>query len=93
MNRLSREKLLGVELSSICSRNRYSMDAAPVIAELRGRAGNRIDILAEAAGLWVGYFADEYTRTLADALLEIDGVGPWIEIGRKRRGMPPHKTP
>lgn len=91
--RLSRAKLLDIELSALCSRERYTTDPEPVIAELRQLAGKRTDILAEVAGLWAGYFGDEYTRPLADALLTIDGVEPWAELGRTRRGAPPHSAP
>lgn len=92
--RLSRSKLLGIELASICSRNRYTDDPAPVIAELRAAAGKRTDILAQATGIFAGYFDDESTRTLCDALrAEIDGIGPWVQLGQERRGRGPHRTP
>ena len=90
---LSREALLNVELSSICSRNRYTTDPAPVIDELLRTAGKRTDILAEVAGTWAGYYADEHTRVLATALLEIPGAAEWVELGRRRRGTPPPRTP
>lgn len=91
---LNKARLLDVELSSICSRNRYTTDPAPVIAGLRATAGKRVDILAHAAGLFAGYFDDEHTRTLTAALrAEIDGIDPWVEAGRKRRGGPAHSAP
>lgn len=91
---LNKTRMLDVELASICSRNRYTTDPAPVIAELRERAGKRTDILAHAAGLFAGYFDDKYTRTLTDALrAEIDGIDPWLQVGRKRRGGPAHSAP
>lgn len=55
---------LDVPLSAICSRYRYTTDAAPVIDELRRIAGDRVDILARVAGSWVGYYGDDHTRTL-----------------------------
>lgn len=86
--------LLSIELDSICSRNRYTDDPAPVIAELRAAAGKRTDVLAHAAGIFAGYFYDETTATLCDALrAEIDGIGPWVQLGRERRGLPPHSAP
>lgn len=90
---LSMAKLLDIELSSTCSRNRYVTDAAPVIDALRHAAGDRTDILAEVAGTWAGYYADDYTRVLAEALIEIPGAQEWVALGRKRRGAPPHRTP
>lgn len=91
--RLSREVLLDIQLSAICSRNQYTGDPAPVIDELRGVAGDRVDILARVAGTWSGYFDDEYTHTLATALREILGAEAWVALGKHRRGMPPHKNP
>lgn len=90
---LSRATLLDIELSAICSRNRYTTDPEPVLAELRARAGKRTDILAHVAGTWAGYYDDEHTRALAAALREIPGAGDWVELGRRRRGMPSHKNP
>ncbi len=91
--RLSRAVLLDVKLSAICSSNRYTTDPEPVLAELRARAGKRTDILAHVAGTWAGYFGDDYTRTLADALAAIEGAAEWVEVGRRRRNAFPHQTP
>lgn len=46
--------MLGIRLSTICSRNRYETDTAPVIAELLEVAGGRGDVLAFEAGRWAG---------------------------------------
>lgn len=46
---------LGIALGAICSRNRYTTDPAPMIAELLKTAGPRTDILAMEAGRWAGY--------------------------------------
>lgn len=75
------------------SRNRYTTNPAPVIAQLISTAGDRISVLQEAAGTWVGFYEDEYTRVLCDALREIPGVGPWIRVGVERRSIPDHRTP
>lgn len=93
MGRLSRDTLLSVHLDAICSRNRYTRDPGPVITELRATAGNRHDLLTEAVGTWVGYFEDDYTRTLCAALRELPDLEPWIALGAHRRGMPDHSTP
>jgi hypothetical protein len=90
---LSKAQLLNIELSSICSRNRYTTDPAPVVEEMRRVAGGRTDILAEAAGTWAGYYDSDETRILVEALMEIPGAAEWVDVGRRRRGLPPHRTP
>lgn len=92
MSPLRPDVQLAVHLSSICSRNRYTDDPGPVIAELLEAAGDRADILAEEAGTWSGYYEDDYTRTLALALREIPGAAEWVALGRERRNAPTHST-
>ncbi|KJL20999.1 hypothetical protein RN50_01966 [Microbacterium foliorum] len=46
--------MLSIELGSICSRNRYTSDPGPVIAELIAAAGDRVDILQQSVGSWIG---------------------------------------
>lgn len=72
---------LNVALSAICGRNRYTKDPALVVDELRVMAGDRTDILAQVAGTWAGYYRDQYTQRLCDALLEIPGAEGWVELG------------
>ena len=91
--RLSPDTLLSITLDAICSRNRYTADPAPVIAELHAAAGDRSDILTESVGTWVGFFEDEQTLTLCAALRELPGLEPWIEVGASRRAQPDHHTP
>ncbi|QYF98433.1 hypothetical protein [Microbacterium sp. PAMC21962] len=90
---LDPDTALDVLLSATCSRHRYTTDAAPVIAELHRIAGARLDILARVAGSWVGYYGDEYTRTLSHALLGIPGADSWVTLGRERREAPVHGAP
>lgn len=90
---LSPDTALSVHLDAICSRNRYTTDPAHVIAELIETAGDRRDLLAEAVGTWVGYFEDDYIRTLCTALRELPDLEPWIALGKHRRAMPDHRTP
>lgn len=90
---LSPETRLTVHLDAICSRNRYTTDPAPVIAELIAAAGGRTDLLTEAVGTWVGFFEDDYIRTLCDALRELPGLEPWIKLGQHRRSLPTPSTP
>lgn len=90
---LDPDTALDVLLSATCSRYRYTTDAAPVIAELHRIAGARLDILARVAGSWVGYYGDEHTRTLSEALLGIPGADAWVTLGRERRDAPVHGAP
>lgn len=93
MPRLSRDTLLSIHLGAILSRNRYTKDPAPVIAELIATAGDRVDVLNEAAGTWVGFYEDDYVRVLCAALRELPGLEPWIAVGANRRAQPDHRTP
>lgn len=83
MGRLTSDILLSVTLDAICSRNRYTKDPEPVIEELRTQAGERIDILTESVGTWVGFFESVHTMTLCAALRHLPGVEPWIEGGNR----------
>jgi hypothetical protein len=89
---LSPDVRLSVRLDAICSRNRYTTDPAPVIAELLATAGDRHHILTESVGTWVGYFEDDYTRILCTALRDLPGLEPWIAVGQERRSMPAPST-
>lgn len=90
---LSPDVRLSVHLDAICSRNRYTTDPAPVVAELISTAGDRRDVLAESVGTWVGYFEDADTRNLCAALRELPGLESWIALGQHRRSMPDPSTP
>lgn len=90
---LSPDVRLSVHLDAICSRNRYTTDPAPVIAEIYETAGDRIDILTESVGTWVGYFEDDDTRILCTALRDLPDLEPWIAVGQERFRRPDHRTP
>ena len=87
------DTLLSIHLSATMSRNRYTSDPGPVIDELRQIAGDRLDILAEEVGRWIGYYEDDHTRTLTTALralpLDMDDA---IALGQFRRHEPPPST-
>ncbi|PRB14449.1 hypothetical protein CQ042_11050 [Microbacterium sp. MYb62] len=65
-----------------------------MIAELYATAGDRLDLLAAEAGSWIGYYEDEYTSTLTEALraLPLD-MADAIALGQRRRVAPHHTTP
>lgn len=91
--RLSPDVMLSITLDAICSRNRYTTNPAPVIADLYATAGDRLDILTESVGTWVGFFEAAETRTLCAALRELPRLDPWIAVGANRRAQPDHRTP
>jgi hypothetical protein len=93
MSRLSPDTLLSIHLGTIISRAQYTSNPEPVIAELLETAGDRVEVLREAVGTWIGFYEDDYTRTLCDALRTIPGVEPWIRVGVERRAIPDHRTP
>jgi hypothetical protein len=82
---LTPETKLSIALDAICARHRYTADPAAALAELRAAAGARVDVLSEAVGTWIGYFEDDYTRTLTTALRELPGLDAWIAVGQDRR--------
>ncbi|MDR6142025.1 hypothetical protein QE375_001579 [Microbacterium foliorum] len=90
---LSPDVALSIEISAVMSRNKYTDDPAPVIAELYETAGDRIDLLTTEVGGWVGYYEDDYTRVLTTALraLPLD-LADEIARGLERRGMGHHST-
>ncbi|MCI9857117.1 hypothetical protein [Microbacterium proteolyticum] len=84
---------LGMHLSAICSRNRYTSDPAPVIAKLLAVAGDRGDVLAFEVGRWAEYYDEKHTAVLVAAI--VDGIpcaAEWTHEGRARRGAPSHGT-
>lgn len=86
--------MLDVSLSSVITRNLRTSDTEPVIAELHALAGNDVELLREVAGLTCGYYRDAYSETLCAALeAQIDGLEPWIELGRRRRARGVHGGP
>ena len=90
--RLSPETALEIRLSSICTRNQYTKDPGPVIAELIEAAGDRTDILAKVAGTTAGFYDGEYTHALCAALRMIDGAEEWVALGERRRDAGIHGT-
>lgn len=92
--RLSPETLLSVHLGGILSRNRFTKNPAPVIAELTATAGQHVEILQEEAGTWIGFYeGDDSVRVLRTALRELPGLESWIAVGIERRAIPDRRTP
>ncbi|ALX65551.1 hypothetical protein [Microbacterium sp. XT11] len=84
---------LGVRLSAIMARHAYTKHPEAVVDELYRIAGERLDILAEEVGVWIGFHESEHTRDLTAALrrLPLD-LDAWIETGRERRRAGHHST-
>lgn len=84
--RLHPDTLLSIQISCVMSRNQYTSDPGPVIEELYAVAGGRLDVLAPEVGRWIGFYEDDYTRTLTTALraLPLD-MGEWITLGQAQR--------
>lgn len=92
--RLSQRTALDVIMSAVVTRNLRTEDPLPVLEELRRLAGDDLALLAQVAGLCVGYYRDERCAALCDLLeAEVDDVGPWIELGRHRRFRGAHGGP
>lgn len=84
---------ISIDLGCIMSRNRYTTDPGPVIAELFATAGRRTDLLAHEMGSWVAYYGDDYTRTLSDALLALPlDIRAGIAHGEEARNRGTHST-
>jgi hypothetical protein len=68
------------------------------VAELRGLAGGRADLLAEEAGLMAGTWSvwigtGEYLLTaqlLVMAGADHNRIAEWVDVGRERATTPPH---
>lgn len=94
---LSPDVALGIKISTVMSRNQFETDAAGiagVVDELYATAGDRIDLLTEEVGRWIGFYeADRWTRPLVDRLraLPLD-MGDAIALGQRRRATPTHST-
>lgn len=91
------DETLSVRLDLICAENRHTTDPAAVIAELRRVAGQRMDVLLESVGLWVGYARSPSTARLCDAIeAAFPDCKPWVKRGRTatraipRRSARPH---
>lgn len=92
MPALTPDTLLDVHLSAICTRNQYTRDPGPVIAEPRTVAGDRVDILARVAGMVAGFYDGPDTHVLCAALTEIPGAASWVPLGKRRRDAVGHGT-
>ncbi|KAA0960876.1 hypothetical protein FQ142_08320 [Microbacterium sp. ANT_H45B] len=92
MTRISPDTMLSIELGSICSRNRYTSDPRPVVEQLLATAGDRVKVLREAVGSWIGFYEDRYTIALTTALQKLPDVEPWIAVGAARRAQADHEA-
>lgn len=91
---LDPDTALDVRLSAICTRNQYTTDPAPVIAELREAAQGRDDVIVTVVGSWAGYYSSPDTRILAEALVvEFSPHEKLLAEGRGRARAPRHGAP
>lgn len=77
---------LSVQLDAILHRHRYDTGPAAALTELTETAGDRADVLAEAAGTWAGYFGRQpgTSPALVAALKTIPGAAVFVPIGERR---------
>jgi hypothetical protein len=79
-------------------------ETAAAVAELREVAGDRPDLLAEEAGIMLGYYEDDLGEPQAQAAAHFliaagadeDLIPKWTDEGRRRaeaRRMPPFSQP
>jgi hypothetical protein len=101
---LLRARLDGTALRHAQWREPTAQETAAAAQELREIAGGRGDLLAEVAGLLMGFYEGDPDEPRARAAAEfcskagadIDQVGRWTEEGRRRaeaRRMPPFSMP
>lgn len=90
---LAPDVALGITIGCVMTRNRYEADTARVIAELYEIAGDRLDLLAQEVGSFIGFYEDSYTIRLTTALraLPLD-MADAIGLGQYRRGVRTHST-
>ncbi|OZB82751.1 MAG: hypothetical protein B7X41_15890 [Microbacterium sp. 14-71-5] len=90
---LAPDTALSIKIGCVMTRNQYTQDPGPVIAELYATAGTRIDLLTQEVGMFIGFYDDQYRATLVTALralpLDMDEA---IKLGQFRRGLPAHGT-
>ncbi|MEQ6898702.1 hypothetical protein [Microbacterium sp. KR10-403] len=78
---------LSVALDAICARHQHEPGAGVAIVELRAAAGDRLDILHQTIGEWVGYFDDESRHEYCAELLDaFPAAAAHVDVGRRRRG-------
>lgn len=92
--RLSPRTALDVAMSAAVTRDLRTNNPGPVLDALRALAGEDHELLAEVCGLVVGYYRDEQCAALCDLLeAEVEGVAPWVQLGRQRRARGVHGGP
>lgn len=78
------------------TRNRYEADHAAIFAEMRAKAADRVDILTEEVGGFIGFYGEDWGVEPLAAALEVEfadlDLEPWIALGRTRRDTPVHGT-
>lgn len=92
---LSADTMLSIQVGCVMTRNQFTQKPAAVMTELRETAGDRLDILAAEVGRFIGFYDDQWTHTLVEALraefTDLD-LQPHIELGERRRNAGTHGT-
>jgi len=92
---LSADTMLSIRVGCVMTRNQFTQNPAAVMTELRETAGDRLDILAAEVGRFIGFYDDQWTHTLVEALrVEFSDLDlqPHIELGQRRRNAGTHGT-
>lgn len=90
---LTPDTLLGISIGAAIARHQYDHDPTVLMAEVTRLADGRGDILAQEAGRWAGYHEpDQESAAVVTALKQVPGADVWVQLGRDRRGAPPHGT-
>ncbi|MFJ4166271.1 hypothetical protein ACIPY5_12005 [Microbacterium sp. NPDC089698] len=91
---LAPDTALSIKIGCVMTRNQFTQDPVPVIAELYATAGDRIDLLTQEVGLFIGFSSsNQYRATLVAALRELPlDMDQAIALGKFRRGLPAHGT-
>jgi hypothetical protein len=92
LDELTVAHLTGAARRHASGRERTDAETAAAVTELTEIAGSRGDLLAEAAGLLVGFYRHTAEQTRAEAAAhhciasgaDLDLIPRWIELGRRR---------
>ncbi|MGH1563009.1 hypothetical protein [Mumia sp. DW29H23] len=83
---LTPEQYLSIRIDATFSRSAFTKDPGPVVAAALELAGDRSDLVEEAAGRWVGYHEDSAAHApLVNALRPYAASATAAEARHRRR--------